>query len=118
MISVYFSFDLLELSNGSRKVFSSTSKKEIVRIGESVFSMIDKITSNKYHYDYNNRLVRIFYGASAELRSLLSVYDVCTKDRLIGRIFYIVGFVADFFTTNLDYDSFVLTENGDFKFTY
>lgn len=118
MISVYFSYDHLELLNDSRKVFSSTSKKEIVHIGESVISMIDKIISNKYHYDYNNHLVRIFYGASAELRSLLSVYDVCTKDRLIGRIFYIVGFVADFFTTNHDYDAFILNEKGDFKFTY
>lgn len=118
MISVYFSYDHLELSNDSRIVFSSTSKKATVRIGESVISMIDKIISNKYHYDYNNHLVRIFYGASAELRSLLSVYDVCTKDRLIRRIFYIVGFVADFFTTYHDYDYFVLTEEGDFKFTY
>lgn len=118
MISVYFSYDHLELLNDSRKVFSSTSKKEIVHIGESVISMIDKIIRNKYHYDYNNHLVRIFYGASAELRSLLSVYDVCTKDRLIGRIFYIVGFVADFFTTNHDYGAFILNEKGDFKFTY
>lgn len=118
MISVYFSYDHLELSDGSRIVFSSTSKREVVRIGESVISMIDKIISKKYHYDYDNRMVRIFFGASAEIRSLLSVYDVCTKDRLIGRIFYIVGFVADFFTTNHDYDSFVLTEKGDFKFTY
>lgn len=118
MISVYFSFDRLELSDGSRIIFSSTSKREVVRIGESVISMIDKIISKKYHYDYNNRMVRIFFGASAEIRSLLSVYDVCAKDRLIGRIFYIVGFVADFFTTRHDYDSFVLTEKGNFKFNY
>ena len=118
MISVYFSFDHLELSNGSRIVYSSTSKKEIVRIGEEVISMIFDIIRNKYHYDYNNRLVRIFYGASAEIRSLLSVYDVCPKARLIRRIFYIVGFVADFFTTNHDYNTFILNEKGDFKFTY
>ena len=118
MISVYFSYSHLKLSDGSRIVFSSTSKREVVRIGESVISMINKIISEKYHYDYNNRMVRIFFGASAEIRSLLSVYDVCTKDRLIGRIFYIVAFVADYFTTRHDYDSFVLTEKGNFKFKY
>ena len=118
MISVYFSYDHLELLNDSRKVSSSNSKKEIVHIGESVISMIDNIIRNKYHCDYSILVVRMFYGASAEIRSLLSVYDVCTKDRLIGRIFYIVGFVADFFTTNHDYDSFILNEKGNFKFTY
>lgn len=118
MISVYFSLNHLELSNGSRIVYSSTSKKEIVRIGEGVISMIDNIIRNKYHYDYSIPMVRIFYGASAEIRSLLSVYDVCPKARLIGRIFYIVGFVADFFTKDRDYDTFILNEKGNFKFTY
>lgn len=118
MISVYFSLDYLELANGSRKVYSSTTKREIVHIGENVISMIDKIIRNKYHNDYCSPLVRAFSNASAMLVSLLAVYDVCPKTRLIGRIFHIVGFVASFFTGNPNFNSFVLNEEGYFKFIY
>lgn len=62
------------------------------------------------------KLAKLIESASHHARCLTLAAH--TKDRLIGRIFYIVGFVADFFTTSLDYDSFVLTEKGDFKFTY
>ena len=57
---MFFSYDHLELSDGSRIVFSSTSKREVVRIGESVISMIDKIISKKYHYDYNSNKLSFF----------------------------------------------------------
>ena len=115
---MYFSFDRLELSDGSRIVFSSTSKREIVRIGESVISMIDGIISKKYHYDYNNRMVRAFINTSAKIYALLDIYDVCPKVRLIKCIFDYVSNVAALFADKPYFESFTLDEKGNFKFTY
>lgn len=118
MISVYFTDTFISESNGFQSVHSTTSKKEIVLLVQDIVFMIDRIIRDKYHYDYCSPEVRAFSNASAMLLSLLAVYDVCPKSRLVARVFHIVGFVGTFFTDSTDFISFILNDKGEFTFNY
>lgn len=118
MISVYFSIDFIKESNGYRSVRSSTSKKEIVHLIEDVLIMIEKILVEQCHYDYTSNVVRAYIVSSAMLASLLDIYDVCPKARLIKCIFDYVSHVAVIFADKQDFKSFVLNESGEFSFNY
>lgn len=118
MISIYFSDTYISESNGFREVRSSTSKKEIVHLIEDVLIMIEGILVKQYHYDYTSNVVHAYIVSSAMLTSLLDIYDVCPKARLIKCIFDYVSHVAVIFADKHDFISFVLNENGEFTFNY
>lgn len=118
MISIYFSDTYISESNGFRAVRSSTSKKEIVHLIEDVLIMIEGILVKQYHYDYTSNVVHAYIVSSAMLASLLNVYDVCPKARLVNCIFDYVSHVAVIFADEHDFISFVLNENGEFTFNY
>lgn len=118
MISVYFSDTYISESNGFREVRSSTSKKEIVHLIEDVLIMIEGILVKNYHYDYTSNIVHAFIVSSAMLASLLDIYDVCPKDRLIKCIFDYVSHVATIFADKKNFKSFTLNDKGEFTFNY
>lgn len=118
MISIYFSDTYISESNGFRAIRSSTSKKEIVHLIEDVLIMIEGILVKQYHYDYASNVVHAYIVSSAMLASLLDIYDICPKARLIKCIFDYVSHVATIFADKKNFKSFTLNDKGEFTFNY